>query len=484
MTTEKGDGRQAGRTGPDRNTYAAAGGARAHEDAARRSAPGARPAGAAAPRSLLEPRELARVDRVTALVAERLSDPARVAGIAERAGGGPETGYAAWHPVSGASGHPGIALLFAALGDREGAHRHLTAAASGLRTRPPLPAGAMTGLPALAFAARVAAGRGGAYAALLSSADRSLTALTERLLARAADARGSAAGVPMAVYDAASGLSGLGRHLLGAGHHEPLTRRVLEALVGLASPTVVSGRTVPGFVTGDPLRVQDAGSRRGRGVNLGMAHGIPGPLALLSTAWLQGVRVAGQREAIESIAEWLVSVCEHDTHGLYWPQAVALDGPAGRPPPARAAWCYGAPGAGTALHLAGRALSVARWRATAAHAMAAALSRPRQIRDASLCHGAAGLLCLVAAMCAEAEGEQLRRHIPELVGDLLDRADPERPFLFSALPPSTHHEPDVPLDRPGLLDGAAGAALALSALSGLPADGRGGLPWQAVLLTA
>src|SRR4030095_2026633 len=60
-------------------------------------------------------------------------------------------------------------------------------------------------------------------------------------------------------------------------------------------------------------------------LNCGLAHGIPGPLALLALARLGGIEVAGLAEAIDGLAHWLSANRCDDQWGVNWPTAVALE---------------------------------------------------------------------------------------------------------------------------------------------------------------
>jgi hypothetical protein len=147
---------------------------------------------------------------------------------------------------------------------------------------------------------------------------------------------------------------------------------------------------------------------------------------------------------------------------------------------AGAGWCYGAPGIARALQLAAHALDEPRWERAGIAAVRSALGRPaeqRGIADAGLCHGSAGLLRLTTLLVRDADeltARPLATALPTLTADLLARADPAHPYLWAA---------PGPLHRPGFLDGAAGAGLALLGSTpdaGLPLDV--GLPWDAALL--
>lgn len=347
-----------------------------------------------------------------ALLTERLAEPVEHRGE--------------WAPASLNEGHAGVALVHGAT-DRRTAHAHLSLALRGYTgsARPAL----FHGDAALGFAARVAAGSGGGYRSLLSTVDERVAGATgvlaDDLLARLRAGERPEPGQ----YDTVLGLAGLGRYLLAAGAAHRLTLdRVLAALIELAE--------------------------NGGVVDLGLAHGLAGPLALLAIARRHGVSVAGQDEAIGLLAEELAARVIVDDTGSFWPNTTEDDR-------TRAGWCYGTPGVAHTLHLAALAVAEPAWARLAVATLASVLDGPRErwrVTDASLCHGAAGLLHVTGRL-AEHHGE-LAGYLPSLAEFVLDQPDPE-----------PH----------GLLDGAAGLALVLREF----ADGRpdnDALRWDAALL--
>ncbi|HEV7974424.1 lanthionine synthetase C family protein [Amycolatopsis sp.] len=385
-----------------------------------------------------------RAAEVAELVAGRLADPARVRETA-----------CTWSATGLGEGHPGVAVLFASLPDmRQHAHAHLAAATHG-RTSTGYN-GLFGGDVALAFAAQLAATSDGDYRSLRDTAAdtavRAVDALTEKALRRE----------NYRAYDTVTGLTGLGRYLLAAGREDEL-RAVLTALVSLAHPHSVQGREVPGWwVASGPSGEPEEAFPHGH-FGVGLAHGVAGPLALLSLATHRGIIVADQHLTIEAMAWWLAGL------GPRWPRHVAFDGTAS---PALAGWCDGTPGVARALQLAGFALAERAWTDLAVNSMRALLARPRHERrfiDASLCHGAAGLLHITGQMAADSDDPTLLAHLPILAADVLTHFDDGAPFGFR------YHGQD----RAGLLEGAAGTALALAHFAA-----PGTVPWDAALLLA
>jgi hypothetical protein len=411
------------------------------------------------------------VSRQLALtVAERLLEPARIlAAIPDASDAARATGLA------------GTALLHARLASIDEAFelaavRHWTAAAAHARRYRPSSAGIFHSHGGLAASLIIGSGYlpdpGTQQAA--GRAARWLAARALELARRYQERRRAGApGTPWAVYDAISGLSGIGRVLLaavGAGQDEcePGLTAALDTLTAM----IRTGRPArPGWwlpASGHLPAVRDHPSGAAA---TGMAHGIGGPLALLSAAHADGRAVTGQEAAIRAAAGWLL----YWRAGSSWPPYVTgdeLDSATASPGPGRRdAWCYGSPGIGHALSMAALALADPQLAAVADAALADLADRAAEDWDTdgpTLCHGYAGVL-----QCTTS----LRPVIADRAASAVAAAfTPHQPFGF-------RHERGrgIANDEPGLLTGAAGIALALSDHGGLQAPA---VParWDSLLL--
>lgn len=449
------------------------------------------PTGTGTPRSrpAVDP-DRERAARIVADLAARLADPEHVAAAAITPDNvdflpGMSAPASPWGTLGLGEAQAGVVLLYAELshqdsGFRSVAHRHLTRAARGL-AGPPAP-GLFGGAASLAFAACVARHSESDYAGLLDALDAQVTdTLRELLGAERERLRAGRPGVRMSAYDAIVGATGLGRYLLLRGDpHRALLADTLSYLVDLTHPVVANGHTVPGWWV--PVEPGRGPQFPGGHFNLGMAHGISGPLALLSLAWRAGVRVPGQQDAIARIAEHLL---EWRTDSGLWPGIVdfgTFTGSLARHEhhSEMIAWCYGTPGTARALHLAGLALGRQRWLRVAVDTLLTAVGEPADtITDASLCHGWAGVLHTADLVARDSADPHLTARLPRLLAPILDAYDPELPFGFRYERPKLQAGLLQAPHRASFLEGAAGIALALHAYA---SGGVTAAPWDAALL--
>ena len=369
-----------------------------------------------------------------------------------------------WWPQSLAHGAVGVALLHierarTGLGSWQRAHDWLACAAAD-----PAVAGDDShlyyGAPALAFALHAAADRPGRYAHALHTLDEYVTTATRHRL-ECAHARMDRGGErpALAEFDTIRGLAGMGALLLRREEHIDLTRDVLTYLVRLTDPVTCGDELLPGWwsdlaPSGKPSLDYLEGH-----ANNGLAHGIGGPLALLSLAARRGITVDGQTEAIARICAWLDHWRQDGPAGPWWPYWITREQlRSGQPGsgPSRPSWCYGTAGFARAQQLAALATGDTARQRMAEDALLRAMTDPGQLDatvDLSLCHGFAGLAHITQLVAADAITPGLPDCLPRLLNPITSAAPDE-------LAASLLHPPDGGGDI-GLLEGATGVALAL-----------------------
>ncbi|MFF8481878.1 lanthionine synthetase C family protein [Streptomyces antibioticus] len=405
-------------------------------------------------------------------LAERLASPQDVRGLHHHQG---------WWPQSLAHGAAGVALLHIERartdqGPWQRAHDWLACAAAE-----PAVGGVDShlhyGAPALAFALHAAADRPGLYARALDTLDRYVTSAIRDRLAQA-HARIDRGEMPsLAEFDAIRGLSGMGALLLHRDIHTDVLRGILMYLVRLTEPVKYDGELLPGWWSHlAPSGTTSPDYPEGH-ANNGVAHGIGGPLAVLSLAARRGVAVDGHLDAITRILTWLDRWQQDGPAGPWWPYWITREqlrsGTTG-PGPSRPSWCYGTAGLARVQQLAAMALKDPERQQAAEFALLRAMTDPGQLGatvDMSLCHGFAGLAHITQLAAADAVTPGLAECLPRLLTPI-NGTPPGILTDFLIGPPGGG---DI-----GLLEGTAGTALALTSFhTGTPSASG----WDTCFLT-
>ena len=374
-----------------------------------------------------------------------------------------------WQPVTVAGGNAGLALMcghldvcFPAEGWDLVGHRHLLIAAGAAQEETHLSPGLFSGWSGLAFTTWFL-GRGGTrYRKLLAALDQKLL---PRLNSFAQFLSAQREGVAVGHYDVVSGLAGIGAYLL-CRREDPRVTSVIEAVLRALVNLTGEEAGLPYWHTPwHLLPDEDWKATCPDGyMNCGLAHGIPGPLALLALALSCGCKVPGIEAAIERSANWLLGHRVDDEWGVNWPVVVPVGSSiAGSLQPSRTAWCYGIPGIARALWLAGEVLDSSTYRDMAVAALKGVYRRPlsvRSIDSPTFCHGIAGLL-QVTLRFAHDTGEPLfGEEANALLAQLLSLYDPDTLLGYRDQYAAGHL-----MDQAALLNGVAGIILALLAAS-------------------
>jgi hypothetical protein len=221
-------------------------------------------------------------------------------------------------------------------------------------------------------------------------------------------------------------------------------------------------------------------------VDLGMAHGAAGVIALLSEA--VGAGIANARPLLESAVTWLVDQRPLAGTEALFPRWIAPDLP--RQDPSPQGWCHGAPGMAAALLQAAQRTGNTDWGTAAVELAERAVATPLdqcRIIDHGLCQGAAGVAHLYNRMYQATGRESLRDGARIWFARLLDMRYARSGVggFLTYRPRDDRADPWVA--DPGLLRGAAGTGLALLAavsdveprwdralLASVPPSGHGG----------
>ncbi|GAA4010029.1 lanthionine synthetase C family protein [Allokutzneria multivorans] len=359
-------------------------------------------------------------------------------------------------PQSLATGAAGVALLHLERAYSDPVHANTAHAWITAATAEPVTSNGNAtlfhGVPALAFTVTAAAEATSAYHHAHAQLEFATAKLTRARLDTAHARIDRRERPTLAEFDLIRGLTGLGALHLYRDPHSEITAAVLNYLVRLTLP-LADTDDLPGWWSEHGPRNEPSEQFPGGHGNLGLAHGITGPLALLAIAARAGILIDGHHDAITRIFAWLDTWQRHHPAGTWWPRIITLEeartGTLHQDGPQQPSWCYGTPGIARAQQLAALATGDAARQALAEAALADCLADPGQLArivDVSLCHGAAGLLHTTWRAAHDATTPALTNAIPRLAELLIRRLA------------------DTP-ERGGLLEGSTGAALALHTLT-------------------
>lgn len=268
-------------------------------------------------------------------------------------------------------------------------------------------------------------------------------------------------------FDLTAGLAGLGAYALerlpGASDGriaEACLARVCQRLEELAVPQE-AGLAWP--VIQESLLPHERERFPPGAINLGVAHGLPGVLPVLAQAVAAGAASDSARELLQGAVACLLSHKLPAGGDSVFPDAWA---PGKEPHPTRAAWCYGDPGIAAALWVTARTAGEPAWEAEALDLARAVARRPQEVsgvRDACLCHGAAGNGHLFNRLYQATDDPELLAAARAWMVRALDLREPGR-----GIGGFCHWGPDATgelgwRDDPCLLTGVAGVGLALLA---------------------
>jgi lantibiotic biosynthesis protein len=194
-------------------------------------------------------------------------------------------------------------------------------------------------------------------------------------------------------YDLIGGLVGYGTYALERiefPEGRVLLERVVDRLLDTCVPTKegVTWWTAPELLSDSRRASYPEGC-----FNLGLAHGLPGVIALLAQAVAFGVAAGKARRLLGHAVQWLLAQHNAEGTGCCFPAILPANQRHATSRRSRVSWCHGDLGVSAALYWAATTLNEPAWGGEALAIARHAATRPPHtsgVVDAGLCHGAAG----------------------------------------------------------------------------------------------
>ncbi|NGX37298.1 MAG: Nisin biosynthesis protein NisC [Chlamydiae bacterium] len=424
-------------------------------------------------------------------IAMRMKNPSQIIEqICKPSNQNPSTDQSPWGALSLSHGYPGILLFFATLDDcypnerwDEMSHQYVLKIKEAIEAEGVSDPSLFGGLAGICVAIDRASKRKTRYLRLLTTLNQHLIKQINAFLFPTLREK-IRLGLParMEFYDLISGISGIGAYLItqtDSAEAFDCLKELLSLAIGLTRDIQIGSHCIPGWYVPSHYQFleKDRLEYPKGNFNLGMAHGVTGMLALLSTAQIQGISIQGQKEAIEKISAWIIAKKQVDAEHIYWPTRVnfeeEMDEKSSSSQQAPAAWCYGSAGIARCLYLAAKALNDKAVKDLSVSAFQSVFTRAPGswiLRAPSFCHGNAGVLTLATMMAHDTGSDELKGWIPKIRQQILSAYHPDFHFGFKDLEPIfkenftlNQDEPFkmVQVEKAGLLDGVSGILLSL-----------------------
>ncbi|MBB2480862.1 lanthionine synthetase C family protein [Bacillus sp. APMAM] len=272
-------------------------------------------------------------------------------------------------------------------------------------------------------------------------------------------------GINNYLFDVCYGLSGIGGYLLHIknmdSRSEDLIIDILEIMVQMSSDIIINNEKVPGWFTPSSYNENfDIGF-----FDTGLAHGICGPLSLLSISYLKGYCVKGQIKAINKIVDWLsIKVTEN---GMRIPNIISFDNETKKIRDnfsTRDAWCYGLPGISRAIFWGGKALSNSEVIDFSKELFFLLTKRSFEEQlnfSPTFCHGLSGLLYITNIMNNEFNDDEFCDYQIKIAWEIIGYYNEKLPFGFQDY--NIREGKLFSENKIGILEGTIGVLLALLA---------------------
>lgn len=406
-------------------------------------------------------------------VAEKLMDPEQVSSRIHRPQGDIFLG----------SGYSGLLLLFANL-QRNGlikediAHHYVLKIKEWIEVQGLGNLSLFGGVAGVCFSLHQASCEGVRYQRMLQALDSFLIEkVNTYYLSSMKRALRTGENISSGLYDLIQGLCGLGRYLLehlDKPHFYLLAQEITRVFVSFVQMSLqLKHYSVPRWYLppDDLLNRRNTRDLNGN-FNLGLAHGIPGVLSFLVSAFVRDIIVDEQKDAMIRVIDWIREKSYLENDLIRFPYSVSFEEEvSGKINPShhcKDAWCYGVPGVSRTLFLAAKALGDLDLKLFSQKAFCGIFKRPRhswQLPGPTLCHGIAGLLVVTQAMSHEMEGEDLLPHINNLQQILVSFYNPSFLFGFKDVEKGKDGTNTLlEVDKAGFIEGSAGVLLTLLTL--------------------
>lgn len=279
-------------------------------------------------------------------------------------------------------------------------------------------------------------------------------------------------GVKTDNYDVISGVSGVAAYLLffEDEHIKNCIREINKYLIEkIILEKEQNGYKIPGwYIKPEDVNIEDKENYETGLFNLGLAHGICSPLAVLGLSRKLGITVTNQKNAIDYILETLNKLKIEENNSIFWNEMISFDGfinfnKNSYTYGSRASWCYGTPGISRSMYIASESIERKDISNLAEKAFAKMCNKNNinkwMLNSPTLCHGYSGILSIALLMVSDTGSEVNIDAIKHSIDRIIEFYDIDNKYLFiniEGYDDYIKYENNI-----GFLSGSAGIILSL-----------------------
>lgn len=265
-------------------------------------------------------------------------------------------------------------------------------------------------------------------------------------------------------FDVIVGASGIVRYLMlfDDTRSKEGCKKLLNYLIELTHDIDIKNEQVPGMYIAShnqSLEEEKMLYRNGN-FNLGLSHGMAGPLAALCYAKQKSIILPGMDDAIDKIKDIYLKWNKFEDGGIIFPTRLSFEdyvkGDINEVELRNcASWCYGEPGLASILYQVGKINKDKKLMTFAKDIMNGVGKRPIEdwnIFSPMFCHGYAGVACMVNKMYQLTSDQDFLKYKRKALHSMVDQYQSDLTFGFDCY---------AGKEDPALLTGTAGILLVL-----------------------
>ncbi|MEN8972702.1 lanthionine synthetase C family protein [Staphylococcus aureus] len=261
-------------------------------------------------------------------------------------------------------------------------------------------------------------------------------------------------------YDTISGLTGIGRYLLNRVDKNDTNVKAVKRILTYFKDIQYSQNSwvVPQesqFLESDKNYFTEGN------INLGLAHGVLGPMSLFALCMIKGITIENHQHILRDMYQYITDgkFCSNNR----WLQRYDLISERNRFNYIRNGWCYGNTGVMTTLFLIGQALQDDEIIQMSKKVMLQVVNdQEKNLISSTICHGLSSQILMLTIMNLHFELNDVSDYINELIDKLMSHYKGDH--LVNFIDINENHEGVFKSEKVGILEGEIGVYLTLMTL--------------------